>query len=328
MTVLVTGGSGFVGHALLTSLVHSKYLVRAAIRSRSNLQPDDLLRHVPACIIRDIGPSTDWTEALDGVNSVVHLAARVHVMKEHAKDPLAEFRHVNTLGTTRLAYKAAAAGVRRLIYVSTIKVNGDATYERPFLEDDRPQPSDPYAISKWEAEKALRRISDETGIEIVIVRPPLVYGPGVGGNFLTLLKWIDRGIPLPLASVNNQRSLVGLDNLVSLLMTCLSQPRAAGEVFLASDGEDLSTPQLIRRTAQVLDKSSLLFPFPVSLLRMTASLFSKGEACERLCGSLAVDSSKAHRLLGWSPVSSVDDELRRTAVWYTRRGTPVGNLLC
>lgn len=323
MTTLVTGGNGFVGRALLTALVSSDVNVRAAIRRQSNFERKDFSKRIQTCTINDIGPATDWTGALDRVQTIVHLAARVHVMKENAVDPLAAFRHVNTLGTTRLASMAAQAGVRRLVYVSTIKVNGEETVDRAFHEDDTPRPSDPYAISKWEAEQVLRRISAETGMEIVIVRPPLVYGPGVGGNFLTMLKWMDRGIPLPLASVDNQRSLVGINNLLSLLMVCLAHPRAAGEVFLVSDGEDLSTPELLRRTARALGKSPRLFPFPVGMLRMTARLLAKGEACERLCGSLVVDSSKARRLLGWSPVSFVDDELRRTAEWYHGRSASV-----
>jgi len=328
MTTLVTGGSGLIGHALISSLVCNDVDVRVAIRQQSNFRSGGYTRRIPTCTISDIGPATDWTEALDGVQSVIHLAARVHVMKERARNPLVEFRNVNTLGTSRLAFMAAQAGVRRLVYVSTIKVIGESTTDSPFHEDDTPRPSDPYAISKWEAEQALRRISIESGMEIVIVRPPLVYGPGVGGNFLTMLKWMDRGIPLPLASVGNLRSLVGLNNIVSLLVACLTHPRAAGELFLASDQEDISTPELLRRTAQALRKSPRLFPFPVSMLHMTARLLSKGEACERLCGSLTVDSSKAHRLLGWSPVSSVDAELRRTAEWYLRRVASVRGLLC
>jgi nucleoside-diphosphate-sugar epimerase len=323
MTTLVTGGNGFIGRALISALVRNNVDVRVAIRRESGWASDGFARHVPGCIINDIGPATDWTNALNGVQSVVHLAARVHVMKDSAADPLAEFRHVNTLGTTRLALMAAQTGVRRLVYVSTIKVNGESTVNSPFREDDAPQPSDPYAISKWEAEQSLNRISAESGMEIVIVRPSLVYGPGVGGNFLTLLKWMDRSMPLPLASVDNQRSLVGLNNMVSLLMACLSHPRAAGEVFLASDGEDISTPELLRRTARALGRPLHLFPFPVSMLRMATRLLDKGDVCERLCGSLMVDSGKARRLLGWSPVSSLDDELQRAAEWYLRLGASV-----
>lgn len=319
MTTLVTGANGFVGRALLAALVRHDVDVRTAIRQRNGIGPDDFNTRDLTCRIGDIGPATDWSVALDGVQSVVHLAARVHVMKESAEDPQAEFRRVNTLGTARLATMAAQAGVRRLVYVSTIKVNGEATVDDPFREDDTPQPSDPYAVSKWEAEQALRRISAETGMEVVIVRPPLVYGPGVAGNFLVMLKWLERGIPLPLANINNRRSLVGLQNLVSLLTVCLTHPRAAGEVFLASDGEDLSTSELLRRTAQSLGKSAHLFPLPVGLLRTIAKVLGKSGVYERLCGSLVVNSSKAHRLLRWSPVSSVEDELRRTADWYLRR---------
>jgi nucleoside-diphosphate-sugar epimerase len=317
MITLVTGGNGFVGRALLMALVSKDVKVRAPIRRQHEDRcKDSTSKCIQRCIINDVGPATDWTDALDRVQTVVHLAARVHVMKENAVDPLAAFRFVNTLGTIRLASMAAQAGVQRFIYVSTIKVNGEATVDGAFHEDDAPQPSDPYAISKWEAEQALVRISAETGMEIVIIRPPLVYGPGVGGNFLTMLKWMDHGFPLPLASVDNQRSFVGLNNLVSLLMTCLLHPRAAGEAFLASDGEDLSTPELLLRTACALGKSPHLFQFPVSMLRMTARLLAKGEVCERLCGSLVVDCSKARRLLGWRPVSSINDELHRTAEWY------------
>jgi UDP-glucose 4-epimerase len=218
---------------------------------------------------------------------------------------------------------AAQAGVKRFVYVSTIKVNGESTSETPFNETSKLQPSDPYSISKWEAENELHRISAVTGMEVVIVRPPLVYGPGVGGNFISMLKWIDRGIPLPLASVNNRRSFVGINNLVSLLMACLSHPQAAGEVLLVSDGEDISTPELLRRTSRALGKSSRLFPFPISMLRLAMQLLSKSEVFDRLCGSLTVDISKTRRLLGWNPVSNVDDELRRTAKYYLHHAASI-----
>jgi len=321
MTTIVTGANGFIGRAMISALVHQGIDVRIAVRQNSRRNLDSSTQHVSTHTISDIGPETDWTGALDGVQSVLHLAARVHVMNETASNPLVEFRHVNTLGTSRLASMAAQAGVRRMVYVSTIKVNGEATYGRAFHEDDPPQPSDSYAVSKWEAEQALQRISADTGMEIVIVRPPLVYGPGVGGNFLTMLNWIRRGVPLPLASIDNVRSLVGLDNLVSLLMTCLTHPNAAGERFLVSDRDDISTPELLRRTAKALDRTSCLLPFPVMILRMMAHLFAKNTACERLCGSLVVDSTKANQLLGWSPVSSMENELRRTADWYLGRAS-------
>lgn len=295
-------------------LLRRGFEVRAAVRR--NPVPDGTGKPLIMHVVGDIGPDTDWAEALVGVQTVIHLAARVHVMKETARDPLMEFRRVNTLGTTRLGSMAAAAGVRRLIYVSTIKVNGEETSGTAFREDDPACPSDPYAISKLEAEQSLRRISAETGLEIVIVRPPLVYGPGVGGNFLGMLKWIDRGIPLPVASVHNQRSLIGLDNLVSLLVTCLSHTKAPGELFLAADGEDLSTPDLMRRTARALGTRARLLPFPLSVLRVTARLSGLGGACERLCGSLQVDAGKSRRLLGWQPALSVDEGLQAVARWY------------
>jgi UDP-glucose 4-epimerase len=324
LNVLVTGPTGFIGQHLCDQFARSDYMVRAALHrqyvSYKKLFDHD---HVLPVVVGYINDTTDWSVALAGVDVVVHLAARVHVMRERATDPIALYRAINTLGTIRLARSAATAGVRRLVYVSTIKVNGEATVDGAFHEDDTPRPCDPYAISKWEAEQALHRISTETGMEIVIIRPPLVYGPGVGGNFFTMLKWMERRIPLPLASIDNQRSLVGLSNLVSLLMTCMTHPRAAGEVFLISDGEDLSTPELLQRTAWALGKSPHLFPCPVGMLRMTARLLAKSEACERLCGSLVVDSNKARRLLGWSSVSSVDDELHRTAAWYQQLGAAV-----
>jgi nucleoside-diphosphate-sugar epimerase len=314
--VLVTGANGFIGRALVAALTRDGTEVSAALRRITKTTPGDFDARVPVHAVGDIGPTTDWGAALDGVQAVVHLAARVHVMNENALDPLTEFRRVNTLGTIRHASMAAQAGVRRFVYVSTIKVNGEATADMPFRDDDRPRPSDPYAVSKWEAEQGLRRIASETGMEIVIIRPPLVYGPGVGGNFLAILKWINRGIPLPLASVRNQRSLVGLRNLVSLIVSCLSHPGAAGEVFLVSDGEDLSTPDLLRRVAHALGKRSRLFPFPVSLLHATARALGKDGACERLCGSLKVDSGKARRLLEWNPPLAVDDELQAVGEWY------------
>lgn len=314
----VTGANGFVGKALIAELLHRGVEVRAAVRRESDIILSNSSEPLSVHIVGDIGPKTDWGTSLDGIQAVVHLAARVHVMKEQALDPLMEFRRVNTLGTLRYASMAAQAGVRRFVYVSTIKVNGEATTSMPFREDDRPRPSDPYSVSKWEAEQGLRRIASETGMEIVIIRPPLVYGPGVGGNFLTILKWIDRGIPLPLASVRNQRSFVGLSNLVSLIIRCLSHPDAAGEVFLVSDGEDLSTPDLFQRVAHALGKRSRLFPLPVSLLRTMARVLGKDSVCERLCGSLKVDSGKVRQLLGWVPPLSVDGELQATGEWYRR----------
>jgi nucleoside-diphosphate-sugar epimerase len=253
---------------------------------------------------------------LPEIDAIVHLAARVHVMHDKETNRLKEFRRINSAGTECLARQAAKAGVRRFVYVSSVKVNGERTFETPFRELDEPRPEDAYALSKWEAEQALQRVSDETGLEIVIVRPPLVYGPGVKGNFLSLLRLVKSGVPLPLASVNNRRSFVSLDNLIALIVTCLEHPRAAGEVFLAADGEDLSTPELIRCIARSMGKTDRLFRFPAALLQAASRVVGKKAVWERLCGSLAVDASKAKKVLGWEPVSSVDEAMNKMTRWY------------
>ena len=308
MKVLVTGATGFVGNALGEHLATHGHRVVPAVRRKAGLADE--------AIVGNIDDATDWTAALSGCNAVVHLAARVHVLHETVRDPLAEFRAVNLDGTVQLARQAAAMGVRRLVYVSTIKVNGEETQGRPFAEDDLPRPNDPYAISKWEAEQALQRVAAETGLEVVIVRPPLVHGPGVKGNFLSMMRSVGRGLPLPLASCVNRRSLIALSNFVDLLKMCISHPAAAGEVFLAADGEDLSTPELLRRVAKSLGRRARLFAFPPSLLRAGARLTGRDGIYVRLCGSLQVDAGKARELLGWTPPSSVDAELARTASWF------------
>jgi UDP-glucose 4-epimerase len=312
--VLVTGANGFVGAALCKRLDEQGIEARAAVRAASPAR-----NHSPAIqtvAVSDIHAGTDWTTALAGVTHVVHLAARVHVMREVARNPLADFRAVNTAGTINLARQAAAAGVRRFVYVSTIKVNGERTSGRSFYAEDDPQPQDAYAQSKLEAELGLKGISQNTGLEVVIVRPPLVYGPGVKGNFLAMLRVLQKGWPLPLASCDNQRSFIGLTNLVSLLEKCVTHPAAAGQVFLAADGDDLSTPELLRRVARALGRKARLLPFPPALLHFAARIAGRPGIYERLCGSLQVDAGKARELLGWSPPSSVDAELARTASWY------------
>jgi nucleoside-diphosphate-sugar epimerase len=268
---------------------------------------------VRPAVVGDLDSQTDWNAALAGVDSVVHLAARVHVMHETERDPLAVFRQVNTYGTERLASQAAAAGVRRLVYVSTIKVNGEETVEAPFSERDPPQPGDAYATSKWEAEQVLMRVSKSTGMEVVIVRPPLVYGPGVRGNFLGLMRLIDKGVPLPVGSCHNRRSLLGLDNFVDFLAACVDHPAAVGEIFVLSDGEDLSTPDLIRRLAAAMGRPARLLPIRSSLLRLAARMVGRPGIYRRLCGSLQVDSSHARRMLGWVPPQTVDAGLAVTA---------------
>lgn len=258
---------------------------------------------------------TDWTVALRSVDQVVHLAARVHVMNDKSSDPLAEFRQVNVEGTANLARQAAAAGVRRFVYLSSIKVNGEFTQEgRPFTADDAPAPEDPYGVSKHEAEQALRQIAADTGMEVVIIRPPLVYGPGVKANFESMMRWLARGVPLPLAAVTqNRRSLVALDNLVDLIMVCLSHPAAANHTFLVSDGEDLSTAELLKRMGAAMGKPARLFYLPPVLLKLGAQVVKKPGIYQRLCGSLQLDITKTRRLLGWSPPVSVDEGLRRAA---------------
>ncbi len=253
--------------------------------------------------------------SLDGCDAVVHLAARVHVMRERAADPLAEFRRVNVEATERLARSAAAAGARRFVFVSSVKVNGEETTAgEAFCADDAPAPEDAYGVSKHEAEEALRRVGVETGLEIVVIRPPLVYGPGVKGNFRTMLDWLRRGLPLPLASLDNRRSFVGVDNLCDLILCCLSHPDAANETFLVSDGQDLSTPELLRLAGDAMGLPARLWPCPPSLLKGAAALVGKPGIAQRLCGNLQVDISKTREVLGWHPLFSVEEELRRIFV--------------
>lgn len=309
--VLVTGANGFVGTALCRRLHLDGRTVRAAVRSLGQPREGD-----ETIEVGDITGETDWTEALKNVQHVVHLAARVHITAEQSADPLTEFRRVNAAGTANLARQAAAAGVRRFVFLSSIKVNGESTsLGQPFTEGDDPAPEDPYGISKFEAEQAVRHIAAETGMEFVIIRPPLVYGPGVKANFEAMLRYIARGIPLPLAAATqNRRSLVGLDNLVDLILTCLNSPAAANQTFLASDGEDLSTADLLRRAGLALGKPARLFYVPTGLLELAAALFGKDHVYRRLCGSLQIDGSKVRQQLNWTPPVSVDEGLRRAAL--------------
>ncbi len=260
-------------------------------------------------------PTTDWGLALQGVDAVVHCAARVHVMQDDATDPLQAYREVNVKGTLNLASQAAQAGVQRFVFVSSIKVNGECTeVGMPFTADDVPAPEDPYGVSKHEAEELLRKIAIETGMEVVIIRPPLVYGPGVKANFESMMRWLARGVPLPLAAVTqNRRSLVALDNLVDLIVTCLNHPSAANQTFLVSDGEDLSTAQLLKRMSAAMGKPARLFYVPPGLLKLGATLLNKPGIYQRLCGSLQLDIAKTRQLLDWTPPLSVDEGLRRAA---------------
>lgn len=309
-TILVTGAAGFVGQALVTALQTQHRDVCRVLRRPT---PGN---HSKDIIIGDINPDTGWQVALRGIHCVVHLAARTHVLEERNTDALAAYRQINVEATRNLAQQAATAGVRRFVFLSSIKVNGEATHTRSFTRDDTPQPLDAYGISKREAEDALRRIGADTGMEIVTLRPPLVYGPGVKGNFLSLLRAVARGTPLPLASINNRRSLVYVGNLVDAIITCIDAPAAAGKTYLISDGEDVSTPALIRKLAAALGESPRLLPCPPTLIRFSATLLGKHAAAMRLTGSLVVDSLHLHQELGWKPRYSLDQGLKATAQWY------------
>jgi len=271
-------------------------------------------------IVGSLNAGTDWLAALAGVDIVIHLAARVHVMRENAADPLAAFREVNVAGTERLARAAASSGVKRLVYVSSIKVNGEQTAGVPYSELDVPAPQDSYGVSKYEAEQALRQVALETGLEVVIVRPPLIYGPGVGGNFLRLLKLVSWGVPLPLASVLNRRSMIYLGNFVDALITCATHPAAVGKTYLVSDGEDISTPLLMQYMANLMGKHSWLWPLPSFLLKLAGKMTGLSGEVERLIGSLQIDSSGIRRELGWLPPYSMQQGLSETVRWFEQAG--------
>lgn len=316
MKVLVTGASGFVGHVVCDTLLHTEpaaYSIVPAVRVPRGLPGE--------CVVGEIDGKTDWRhwrEALHGVHAVVHLAARVHVMNDRAVDPLSAFCSINTEGTLNLARQCAAAGVRRFVFISSIKVNGEER-AAAYTEADAPAPEDAYAISKWKAEQGLWQIAAQTGLEVVILRPPLVYGPGVGANFLALLRAVSRGMPLPLGAIDNRRSLIYVGNLVDAIQRCLEHPAAAGKTFLVSDGETVSTPELVRRMAAALGRSARLLAVPVPVLRFMAALAGKSALVTRLAGSLAINSRAIRRELGWTPRFTLDEGLRETAAWYANQ---------
>lgn len=309
MTYLITGATGFIGQAVVALMHDRGYEVLPVVRRAAGLPNEVVIPHLDL--------DTYWTEALVGCRTVIHLAARTHVMKEEASDPLVEFRKVNVHGTLTLARQAAQAGVERFVFVSSIKVNGERTeLGLPFRADTPPAPEDAYGISKYEAEQALTALARETGMDLVIIRPPLVYGPGVKGNFSTMVRWVRNGIPLPLGAVDNQRSLVGLDNLASFIALCAvpeCSPRAANQIFLVSDGEDVSTARLLRKVAHAYRTPPRLLPVPVNWLRSAAGLLGKAAMADRLLGSLVIDSSKAQELLGWKSVVPMDMQLEKIA---------------
>ena len=307
--VLVTGATGLVGRALVGRLqLDGGRAVVAAVRVQAPCLPTGV-RAIEVLGLAD----TDWSPVLQGIESVVHCAARTQVMKEQSADSLSEYRRINVAGTLALARQAAQEGVRRFVFVSSIKVNGEQTLSgRPFRADDAPAPEDPYGVSKLEAEQGLFALARETGLEVTVIRPPLVYGPSVKGNFAAMLRWVARGIPLPLGAVrDNRRSLVGLDNLVDLIVTSLDHPAAGNQVFLAGDGEDLSTAALLERLGDATGRRARLVPVPVWALESAAALVGKRDVARRLCGSLQVDISKAREILGWEPPFSVDDGFRK-----------------
>ena len=314
-SVLVTGASGFVGRHVCESLHAAGFQVNAVVRKRSNTPVSSFVAQL--IDVDDIGPDTSWDSALRGIEAVVHLAGLAHLPLENQPEALEACRRVNILGTERLVRSAAAADVRRFIYISTIKVNGEQTaVDVPFTEIDSPHPMDAYGRSKWEAEQIIRDVAGRSLLETVILRPPLMYGPGVRANFLALLRWIDRGMPLPFGRIKNLRSMLYVGNLADVIMRCLDAPVAKGQTYLLSDGEDISTPGLIERIALHMGHPAHLWPVPVWLLRGLGRLSGKSAAIDRLTGSLVVDSGKIRNDLAWTPPFSLDQGLRATVQWY------------
>jgi nucleoside-diphosphate-sugar epimerase len=312
-TVGISGATGFVGAALQQRLVIQGHSPRRFLR-----RPDTQLELPDDRVVGDIGPETDWRFALDGVDCVVHLAARTHILNDRSADSLTAYRHINVDGTRKLALQAASAGVRRFIFMSSIKVNGESTADQPYRETDKPAPVDAYGISKHEAEGLLRDICSRSGMELVILRPPLVYGPGVKGNFLRLMRLIQRGIPLPLASVCNHRSLIHVENLADAICSCIDNPAAAGQTFLASDSEGVSTIRMITLLAEGLNTPARLFPFPPRLLQLAGAMLGQSATIARLTSSLSVSSAHLRNVTGWQPRIPLDQGLIETAQWYHR----------
>lgn len=314
--IFVTGASGFIGAALVDRVAsEDQYRVLALVRREGVSLPP---RVVPVRVSADYLSGDPLP--LDGVNVLVHCAARVHVMSDASFDPLTEYRRVNVEGTLKLAQQAASAGVKRFIFISSIKVNGEGTrLSAPYTADDVAAPCDPYGVSKMEAEQQLRSLAERTGMEVVIIRPVLVYGPGVKANFLSMMNWLNKGIFLPFGAIHNQRSLVALDNLVDLIVTCLDHPSAANQTFLVSDGDDMSTTDLLTRMGAALGKPARLIPVPAVLLQFAAAMVGRKAIGQRLCGSLQVDIGKTRRMLGWTPPSTVASALRKTAESFQGR---------
>lgn len=318
MNILLTGGTGFVGQAVLNKLMNEGHRITAVVRGHRPEMAPAIHQHVVA----DMLDVTDWASVLENQHAIIHAAARVHVMNEIEQNPLEAFRRVNVDATLQLANAAARAGIKRFVFISSVKVNGEATLPgAPFDESSTDQPSDAYGHSKKEAEDRLFEVAGRTGMEVVVVRPVLVYGPGVGANFLSLMRWVDRGVPLPLGAIHNKRSFVSIGNLADFIIRCASHPAAANQVFLISDGEDMSTSELLRRMSNALGVPDRLIGVPSGLLLLLGKLSGKGAEMQRLCGSLQVDISKARRLLCWNPPISVEQSLAATAESFKKGRT-------
>ncbi|MDY6823774.1 MAG: SDR family oxidoreductase [Thermodesulfobacteriota bacterium] len=313
--ILVSGANGFIGRRTIKHLLEKSGAVIKVMPGRTQGDVLERDRRIDVLAPREINEETFWEDSLTGVDVVLHLAARAHVLNEPKGDSLAAFRKVNVEGSLHLGRQAAQRGIKRFVFISSIGVNGNEN-SKPFKIDDPPHPQEPYAISKLEAEQGLRQISEETGMELVIIRPPLVYGPGAPGNFGRLARLVKTGIPLPFGLVRNRRSLVALDNLVDLIITCVEHPAAAGQTFLVSDGEDLSTPELIRKLASAMGRPARLLPVPPAFLRLGGRMLGKGPEVARLLNSLQVDIRHTCKTLDWRPSISVDEGLKETAEWY------------
>lgn len=316
MNILITGAGGFVGQALCKRITHHSAWDKVISVSRKKLNSpcaNELIHYHTIVSLQEL---CGQTELLSDVDCIVHLAARVHQMNDLSEDPLSEFRAVNTEATCLLATAAAAAGVRRFIYLSSIKVIGDGSQEHRYTELSPQKPADPYALSKWEAEQKLKQIAEETGLEVVIIRPPLVYGENVKANFQTMLKVVQKGIPLPVALIQNKRSLIYVENLVDAILTTSIHPKASNQTFLVSDGEDVSTPQLIIAIANALERPAKLLPIPVWLLTISGMLLGKSQSVSRLTSSLYVDSSKLKNTLNWKPPFTFDEGIKKTVEWF------------